>query len=98
MTVTISTAAIERLKARTFYVSSLSQERRGRIAVCQKTMYVVKWMRQRVTCNCPDFIHRGQVLRRPCKHTRLVRRFAREAGGLRQIPRGLTVHVKWEDS
>jgi hypothetical protein len=92
MTVTIATAAIERLPARTFYVSTLSPPTMDR-----RRRYVVKWMHQRVTCTCPDYVHRGQVLRRPCKHTRLVRQFAREAGGLKNIPRGITVHVPWKE-
>jgi hypothetical protein len=91
MTVTVKTAAIERLGARTFYVSSFE-----RVESIIARTYVVKWMWRRVTCNCPDYIHRGQVLHRPCKHTRLIRRFAREAGGLRKVPKGVTVRVKWE--
>ena len=35
--------------------------------------YVVKRMRGRMTCTCPDFVHRGQVLNVPCKHVRIVR-------------------------
>lgn len=82
-TVTIRTAAEERLGARTFYVSSWD---------AAGPFYTVKvWNRHRAGCTCPDHTHRGQILGVPCKHIRLVRLLARAAGGWSRIGRGLTM-------
>jgi len=83
--VAIRSAASERLLARTFFVRSLS----GR---------VVKVIARRFTCTCPDYVHRGQVVRQPCKHVRLLRLVARAAGGLRQIPRGAAIEFRVSDA
>lgn len=70
----------------TFYVSSLSHP--------NQDPWVVKRFRRQMTCNCPDFLHRGQVLMLPCKHIRLVRLLARAAGGWTVIPHGATLRFR----
>jgi len=72
----------------TFYVSSLSGS---------GDTYTVKRFRASMTCTCPDFVHRGQVLRVPCKHVRLVRLFARAVGGFASVPRGREVRFRLAD-
>lgn len=69
----------------TFYIRSLTSP---------ETEYTVKRFRQSMTCTCPDFVHRGQVLMVPCKHVRLVRLFARAVGGFAQVPRGREVRFR----
>lgn len=68
----------------TFYVRSFKEAGEG------GTEYIVKRFRRQMTCNCPDFTHRGQVLAVPCKHVRLVRLLARARGSLSQLPWGTT--------
>lgn len=72
----------------TFYVTSLSSP---------TTEWVVKRFRRQMTCDCPDFIHRGQVLQVPCKHVRLVRLLFRAAGSWAAIPPGTTLRFRLAD-
>lgn len=69
----------------TFYVRSMSDA---------TIEYAVKRFRRQVTCTCPDFVHRGQVLQVPCKHVRLVRLLARAAGGWTKIPPGTSLRFR----
>lgn len=69
----------------TFYVRSMSDS---------TIEYSVKRFRRQVTCTCPDFIHRGQVLQIPCKHVRLVRLLARAAGGWTRILPGISLRFR----
>jgi hypothetical protein len=75
----------------TFYLDSLSVEPAGRP---DDTGYVVKRFRQRMTCTCPDFTHRGQVLGVPCKHVRLVTLFAHSLRGWRHVPRDADIRFR----
>lgn len=88
--VTVRTATSETLPSvRTFYVTSISG--RGEA-------YIVKRLgRTRITCTCPDFTHRGQVLGVPCKHIRIVRLLARAAGGWSKLPGGITIPFRLSD-
>lgn len=46
-----------------------------------------------VTCNCPDYNHRGQVLGLPCKHIHLVQMLAKVGGGWTKIKPGRTYTI-----
>lgn len=72
----------------TFYVGSLSGG---------GGEWTVKRFRRQMTCNCPDFLHRGQVLMVPCKHVRLVRLLARAAGSWTAVPPGTTLRFRLAD-
>jgi hypothetical protein len=88
LSVHIRTAREERLGARTFYVDPLGTPSALRLA------YNVKRFARRMTCDCPDFTHRGQVLGVPCKHIRLVRLFIRAQGGISRVPMGADVRFR----
>jgi hypothetical protein len=79
----VRTPATERFaEGRTFYVASLTGG---------TDEYTVKRAHGRMTCTCPDYVHRGQVVGAPCKHVRVVQLLARAAGGVDQIRRGVTL-------
>ena len=80
-TMDVRTAKTDRLGARTFYVTS---------ATGTDALYTVKVMGVKATCTCPNYVHVGQVLHQPCKHTRLVRWVGRAHGGIRMVPAGKT--------
>lgn len=86
--VVITTAAIERLGARTFYVSSFGGGADN---------YTVKRFRQQMTCNCPDYTHRAQVLGVPCKHVNVVKWLAKASGGYRALAHGVTFRFRLAD-
>lgn len=74
------------VSARTFYVSSLTHK---------GGEYTVKRFRKAngpaaapnvITCNCPDYTNRGQVLGLPCKHIHLVNILAATLGGWTKVP------------
>lgn len=46
-----------------------------------------------MTCNCPDYTHRGQVLGLPCKHIHLVQMLAKAAGGWAKLKAGLVFNL-----
>lgn len=89
----VRTAREERLGSKTFYVDPLAPRAGGLSA----GFYTVKLVGRRLTCTCPDFTHRGQVLRQPCKHCRLVRIVARAAGGIRRVPAGVDLRFTLSD-
>lgn len=83
---TVRTAVQDRLGARTFYVHSFSPDP-------PPVPYVVKAMGRKITCTCPNYVHVGQVLAVPCKHTRLVRCLGRAYGGVYKVPAGTTFTI-----
>lgn len=92
--VRVRTSAAERVgppKVRTFYVSSFQQ--RARVSATASE-YVVKRFGRRMTCTCPDFVHRAQVENVACKHVRLIRLLARAAGGVDHVPAGVTLRLR----
>lgn len=76
------------IRVYTFYVSSLTRP---------KVEYTVKRFRRQVTCSCPDYIHRGQVLGIPCKHVRLIRLLVRAVGSWTSLPKGSTLRFRLAD-
>jgi hypothetical protein len=86
------------ISARTFYVSSLSHK---------GGEYTVKRFKQAkgpsaaptlITCNCPDYTHRGQALGLPCKHIHLVNILATALGGWTKVPRTFDVQFGFQST
>lgn len=99
--VTVRTAGSERTpgdtRVRTFYVTPF---RRGtgtrewsiEMNASRTSEYVVKRIgRVRMTCTCPDYVHRAQVENDVCKHIRLVKLLIRVAGGIARIEAGISI-------
>jgi hypothetical protein len=83
--VVVVTAGAERLGSRTFYVSSASRP---------GVRHTVKLVRRELRCTCENYTHVGQVLRQPCRHTRIVRLLGHAAGGVRRLPLGRTLRFR----
>lgn len=47
-------------------------------------------------CSCPDFFHRHAVAGGTCRHIKTLQRFIAAVGGLRKIPRGVTIGNRQE--
>lgn len=90
----LTTAASEQVQGtRTFYLTSFSDPKQvyvlKRIVTRRRT---VRW-----TCTCGDWVNVSGPLNRPCKHLKLLRTWIKLAGGLRHIPKGVTVSSEGDD-
>lgn len=89
VTLTLTVAKPGRLTGvRTFYMSSFTGD--GKV-------YTLKVIRRagkrRMTCSCPDFYNRRQVVSRSCKHLTVLRSVIRLAHGVSNIAPGSTATV-----
>jgi hypothetical protein len=74
----------------TFYIPSLS----GAVDRVYNVKYIHQQGMKRFTCDCPDFVHRKQVVRKLCKHAQIVKRGVAEMGGIRRFYMAVVAHIR----